>query len=685
MGIGAAALATPVSSVMAMLPAPSTPLPPSATSFKPFLGWARPRDPQRNGYVRYLFDHKVSGIYTFEAVIPSAPLQPPRVRLTMNGVPFTQWLLPPYVGSLDTSTLPDGSHLLGADVENDSLTVIELPVRVRNGAAPITGPQKIWIAPSRYELGRGLAQGSVQIDYPGAPPVLPGHPHPARVIEPYGTRLANDELWVSRLGMYAGGFVRRFTSLPDGDVAILPRQMYFHSDMDDHGIALIDGPRNVGTLGHAIAALVHPQGRGFYGLSVNGRVWFIGVNGHITTLVGWRLKAGRNVPYWRAIRTHRDWYDEQFDYVGRFLDGPDHLNEPWDIAARETPGEEGFHELFVTDTRNHRVVYIDHHPAHVPGGESHVSTFAGNLDGTPGLLNEPWGCDLGPDGYLYVSNYASGSIVRIAPTGKMELVVETSLNVSDAELGIAKRGASSRLKPSEIRSRFSRDGAFGRATLIRPQALRFTSTGKLIVAERYTFALREIDLQARTIRTLAILPRADLRRHYYKEVTLSIDKEGTCGPVDDMFVCAWGPQAAHRFAADGTHLGAITTGSGGFNRGPATKVRGVAYPWATGVGKGMILLLGSGAEHAILITKRQPTDPTPDVARYERGLSAYKSATEPALLLTHGPNGQGQLGFPTFDEMGTWSDPEILAYLGQQGLTPQQAGDLLYAIRWDAV
>ena len=86
------------------------------------------------------------------------------------------------------------------------------------------------------------------------------------------------------------------------------------------------------------------------------------------------------------------------------------LNAPRAIDAN------GAGELYVADSRNHRILHIG------PDGAllNEWGTFADNAAGTApiGGFNEPWGVAVGPDGAVYVSDTWNHRVQKFSPEGE---------------------------------------------------------------------------------------------------------------------------------------------------------------------------------------------------------------------------------------------------------------------------
>lgn len=221
---------------------------------------------------------------------------------------------------------------------------------------------------------------------------------------------------------------------------------------------------------------------------------------------------------------------------------------------------------------------------------------------------------------------------------------------------------------------FVRDGPVGVASCVRPQGIGVNSEGKIIWAERYTYVVRELDLATNMVRTVGVFPVVGRGSSSAStnDISLSIDVEGTCGPKDDILVNAW-HDTDLRFSKDGLFRGTWmwTSGANG-NNGPLNTNKAPGYSWPVGVGDGHIVSSGNAAGWQFIdITQRLPGDADVDQVKWGHGQAAYHATGEMCLL--HGPSGQGELGFPTIEEMGSWDDARLRGYATQWGVSSAPA------------
>lgn len=672
----------------------------------------------------------------------------PRLRMLIDGEPVSEWQAADADGAhrFDVA-LPPGHHLAHVEAESVPIRCLGVPFLVNDtGARLPDAMQTPWMATKRFDADSGVACVAVQMRWPSSLPPVPTRPLKDRQALHYRERMPLSRVW----GRHCTAntyrpMSRQWSIAPTGDQIIEVEQKYFHSDaIDNHTeprqspvLALYDGPRGVGTLGYVCDMRIREDGGSLYFLETSGRLGRLRFSdGDILTELGPRLTPGKRKVHSDVLERkgmyygtpkdaeHQAAYHAQWEQYGDWtqVQGAHVLWEPWGFAtAMRLPDgsmtvRDG-HELWICDTRHNRIVYADHWTAHAPDqfepahfpprgyaqasgptGTTTVANFVGNLDGTPTeACNEPWQCKVSPfDGLLYWTNFQGDSIYRCNLDGTgVEPVFVSSLRPTDADLTVRSRLDQSDAEPSELRERWLIDGAHGFASLVRPMAFDFDSQGDIVVIERYTYAIRRLDLKTSVITTLASLldRNGGSASSGNNEPVLVVDSQGTCGPVDDIFVQAWSNQTDRRFDRDGNRVewagsgpgrGAIFTrgGNGELPNGPAGFLQPPNYAWGLDVWGGRIVGAGNAAgSQFVELTLARGDEPRFDQATWRRGMAAFNASGAGPLI--HGTSGgQGMLGNPTWESMVGWTDAEIDAEMLRVGVDAEALGDVRYCVRW---
>jgi len=653
----------------------------------------------------------------------------PRVRLVVDGTPATEWVQftePKYRFTLD---IPDGHHWIGAEVEDPNgiaWEVIEKSFVVNTTGAPLPA-QAPWTMRSRFDLTYNLlSPGHAQLSYPGTPPVAHGVPLKPRVVEPFATRLPLKDLWTRRLSHHDDTNMRRiFSRLPTGDVCLEQDQKYFYYDAVSPSLAaairlpprvtLMDGGRGLSTLGYVYKIILDPGGKGMYMSDTIGRICFMSWSGSVTTICGWRNPPKTLKVHSSLRESHPDLYATGMEMVGDWSRVPDphRLAEPWGIAVKADPGTPTPHLGWVCDTLSNRILFFDHWTAHSaanylrtglgpvgyvpPDAPTGQTTMAVWLDRSspgiiPEMLDEPWDITEDPSGeYLYWTNFKSGTICRAHIDGTdPEVLYRPAHNPTDAELQIPQRLSNSLWNwpsPSIPIRTLTADGTFGVSNHFRPQAIAFVpgEPDTLLVAHRYEYNLVTYDFQTKTSTTFAVIPKVD--QWGVSDIAMALS-DGTFGPRGDIFIDMW--KVKRRFAADGTDLGVWfgtpMSNPDGIVTGPAAVSSMPGYSWGIAVGQGRLVSVGSaGGSQFLEVTKRQPTDPTPDIPRITRGHRAHTHGSDPPIALLAGGYGQNTLGYPSIDQWGAWDDATLRAFGLAHGIPEASVDDWMVWVRWMCV
>jgi hypothetical protein len=678
-----------------------------------------------------------------------APGTLPRMRLMVDGEVAAGWKAADADGIYRFDvTVANGHHIGYVQAEGMGIRCFGVPFIVNDTGRPLL-QQRPWTATKRFDANQGMACVAVQAEYVEQTPVT--RPLRNRVVKTYRHRVSKSDLWGRHYTANVDRpMTRRWAMSPSGDMLIEVDQKYFHSDaIDNHDkprrnpvLALYDGPRGVGTLGYVCDMRIRADAadggsNSLYFLETSGRLGRLRfADGDILTELGPKLKAGRRKVHSQVLDTkylhyrdqptykaHQEVYHGQWEQFGDWSQvvGPHGLWEPWGfaLAMRKSDGSmtvRDGHEFWIADTRHHRIVYADHWTAHSqagfqrahypppwyvqsngPTGTTTVANFVGSRDGSATeACNEPWQCKINPfDGLLYWTNFQGNSIYRCRLDGSgTERVLKCALDPTDADLNVPTRLDQSSTDPIDLRKRWVVDGGPGVASCVHPTAFDFDSKGRLVFVEHYTYAIRRLDLATRQVTTLcAVLDvNGGSASSGNNEPVLVVDSQGTCGPVDDIFVQAWSNNTDRRFDCNGVpaewaNQRALATsiffngGSGQMPHGPGHLLFHPNYAWGLDVWGGRIIGAGNAAgSQFIELTLAQPDDPVPDATRWRRGREAYlASGLGPTIL---GSDGQGELGFPTFEAMATWSARDIADELLGLGVSSAAIDDAVYYVQW---
>jgi len=622
------------------------------------------------------------------------------VRFTLDGTPITAWISSTagvWRAACDWRTVSPGSHWLSCEDLLGQHVAEGIEVTVDNGGGPVVGEQDIWTGPTNYALRNNVCSvGGVKVRYtPGVGP----RPDPLipRAGTPYATRLPTSSLWVERMAMAVPkDSLARFTDTPGGYVCVKPRQVYAWFDKAGSIVpGFKDGSRNVGNIGYVWQAVVDRRDNSFVGCNVGGRILRVDLSGHVTTVLGRRLKADRLMPYHDTVDSdwwakYSAWHEAHYEQVGMWLDGPAGLNKPWSVIQCPRWGD----DWYGGDTLNHRVFYAIEDPADRTRPWT-ARTYAGSRTKEAGhrdgprhlaLFNQPWGVVMKTvhpeyrDGLscdLYVTDRENNSLRKINAQdgaegeGPVETVVKSIVNPTNAELGVrADDDVSSTQEAgpaalAALRAKYLKDGPFGVCSYVRPEAIDWADEDKtaLITVERYTFAIRKTDLMAGTVKTLATV-KADANT---RNPGLAVDVHGVVGPKGDIFVAFWGQQQNYRFSATGEYKGAffpegLAWQDRQLTNGPLDKLMAVPYLSAVAIGNdGSIWGNCTGAEALFRVTKRQPSDIVPNMPLYLRGHGLWHFGSRPAIYSLRGAACQDQLGGPVAAELAVLSDVEFSA------------------------
>src|SRR5262249_23800533 len=146
------------------------------------------------------------------------------------------------------------------------------------------------------------------------------------------------------------------------------------------------------------------------------------------------------------------------------------------------------------------------------------------------------------------------------------------------------------------------------AKVLFPFCLRFDTQGNLLILEPWFASFRKYDFTTQTLKlvyTNTAVPRS--RWQWF-----DINRDGTCGPVDDVFFCTSVGGGTNTYVTrifnDWTGELRYTGGSVHY-AGRMNDVHLTHYPWLVACGNGAIWLTGFGEHGVSRIRAVLPTDP----------------------------------------------------------------------------
>lgn len=305
----------------------------------------------------------------------------------------------------------------------------------------------------------------------------------------------------------------------------------------------------------------------------------------------------------------------------------------------------------------------------------YVSTYAGSTlkgirDGSlsEALFNWPTGLAIDKEGNLYVSDYKNFAIRIITPNGNVGTVTgfigqgykdgslkqamfagpdnivfddKGNLIVGDADAVairlISKKGVVTTISGGEKRG--FQDGAKGEAQFSYPTGVAVDSKGNIIVADRYSHAIRKINKKGK-VTTIAGNGIAGYRDGLGKESMLREPISVAVGPDDIIYVSDSGNNMIRKIDKNGY----VSTYAGTLKRGHRDGVGYEAsFNWPTGlaVDKDGVIFVCDSASSTIRII-------TPDKIVFTIAGRLTKGSTDGAF-------GQNLFNFPTgiaVDEKG---------------------------------
>lgn len=622
--------------------------------------------------------------------------------------------------SLDTSTIPDGTHILSVVYVNEPASANTYytflgrtyPFVVSNSGRALTGPQVVpaILPPAGY--GPLAPQYADFLTYPGYQAHSASHPFPYQFIPPAGGPPPAN-LWIEPLlsaTSNAGETLPAYWQLRNGSIVADPlftnllgcddlrKPRYFFDvagPSREQRKGHFDGAQDDVGVSSFATLTANLDGPGFYGISMEGRLFLLNMDGSVKTLAGWVTNRSVTPFHYLDNSIPMSSVHNQQTLIGNF-DAQFYF--PTDLAI----DPKNHAHIFVADMNNHRIALVD-----LSQSPPAISTYAGvsghsgyrNGAAASSLFNQPSSIAIAPDRTMYVADAMNAAIRKIDPAGNVTTLVgvgpalEPSTDVVAADpLTYAPRSAV----------------PFTSALINYPNTIRFDSKGNLVLAETVSQAIRYVDLAAQTVTTIAQF--SNQGSGFGEQVWLDVDRNGNMGNQDDIIASmVTGKQnGLYRVPITGTTaipLPTITAhGTSPLYSGTTLRsaMPWTAGPWSVAIDDQEGRLVVSGVQSSGIVSIRLPqaTDPVFQLNNtdYTAGRNIWITGTvpnfpfgsRPSFAAVHGYEGHSGLGnVLNFDDMVSMTDAQLGAYLqsGAEGsvarpeLTGNDLRNVIYYIR----
>jgi NHL repeat-containing protein len=625
-----------------------------------------------------------------------------RLMYTIDNQSVGPVLTDAFASTLDTTEITDGAHTL-------SVLYIDEPASpcytflgrqyvfvVANSGHAVNGTQLVPVVAPLAGYGPVLPQFADFVAYSGYRTHPNSHPFNSQVVAGAGGVTPAD-LWSEPLlsaTSNAGEAVPTFWQSKNGSIIEDPlftsligcddlRRPKWGFDVAgpvwEQRKAHFDGQQDDVTASSFATFTANLDGPGFYGVSMDGRLFFMGTDGSIHTLAGWVGNRNLAPMHYLDSSIPMAAVHSQETLVGKF---DTQFYFPTDLAIDPHNHE----HIFVADMNNHRIALVDlSQSPPVISTYAGVTGHAGYLNGPAlsSLFNQPSSIAVAPDDTIYVADAENAAIRKIDSAGNV-----TTL----AGLGPAAEPANGIVAAAPLRYAPRIALPFSSAYINYPNVLRFDSKGNLVLAETVTQAIRYLDLKAQTVATIAQF--SSLGSGFGEQVWLDVDRNGNIGEKDDIIASmVTGKQnGLYRIPITGTTaipLPTITTHT--TNPIYSGHTRQAALPWTSGPWSVAIddqegRLVVTGVESAGVVSLRllQPTDPVfqLNLADYVAGRNVWLTGTvpnfpfgsRPSFAAVHGFEGYSNLGnVLNFDDLVSMTDVQLGSYLqaGADGSVPR--------------
>src|SRR5262249_40415451 len=156
-------------------------------------------------------------------------------------------------------------------------------------------------------------------------------------------------------------------------------------------------------------------GPGFYGITMDGQLFLLNMDGSVKTLAGQVTNRTVTPYHYLDNSIPMRWVHRQQTVIGTF-DAP--FSFPTDLAIDPN----NHNHIFVADMNNHRIALVN-----LSQSPPTISTYAGvtgqsgYLDGpaASSLFNQPSSIAIAPDDTIYVADAENSVIRKINPAGQV--------------------------------------------------------------------------------------------------------------------------------------------------------------------------------------------------------------------------------------------------------------------------
>jgi hypothetical protein len=399
---------------------------------------------------------------------------------------------------------------------------------------------------------------------------------------------------------------------------------------------LFQGGRLDSRLTHYVNYVPAPDGSGWYGAELQGRIVKVAYDGTVTTMYGWerdrsQLSIDMTIspsayPESSIRRIFVGTTDGSFSDIGGCND--------LCFDPRDTRGPAGTSAtLYVAVTMDNWICQID---LLAPGGP-HGIRYAGVV-GTPGYVdaaalsaqfNYPHSIIMadgrgngGPAGTMYVADLNNGYIRMITPgSGPSSPSGTVSTVVGKGNLGATVYTAGLDANPDNGSLAPIGPQPFSACYTELPACIRFTSNRNIVLSEQANNTIRLIDLGTKQIKRIGIYEQSwsAVAHSTWGEWTwLDVDTQGTCGPVDDIIVLtvdnpSGTAQDYYRMSLDGSYSETFVTDSWHLREASAgmTVLSMGHYAWTISFSKTQGRMITNGVANVAPVITRilQPGDP----------------------------------------------------------------------------